>query len=245
MPAENHIIYKSPFGHVTHEYVLPVMGMSDDDRAALPTFFAEIAAEAPNRVHELLTARYTGIALPCNKLLMDRLLEFAPYSIIRFQKACYLRLCLPETDPNRAGNSFFLASPLTTTLAAKRLKEFGLADNAEFTEFLLFYAGLRESMPPLSGSFLYDEEWQVAENIVMDGCENYDDWQNGVVIYGARNGDCVVLHRSGCVAWFMHEENRFDDPFSSFGEFLTFFVRHNVDAAYPFDSSGSPEHGRR
>jgi hypothetical protein len=245
MPADNHFTHTSPFGHVTHEYALPATTMTGDDRGALAPWLAEIVSEAPQRVREILTARWADIAQPCNRSLRDRLLQFLPYSIIRFEKSRYLRLCLPDADRNRVGNSIFVATPLPATLAAERLEEFHLADNTEFAEFLHFFAGLRESMPPLSGSFLYDEEWQVAENIVFDGCEDFDDWKTGVVIYGATNGDCLVLHPVGRVAWFAHEENCFGNFFSSFGEFLNSFVRHNREFEFPFDSFGGPEHGRR
>jgi hypothetical protein len=42
MTADNHLMYKSPFGHVTHEYLLPATALSDDDRKDLPAWFAEI-----------------------------------------------------------------------------------------------------------------------------------------------------------------------------------------------------------
>ncbi len=245
MTPENHRTHTSPFGHVTHEYFLPAEALPAEDRNELPYWFAELIDESPQSGREILKARWAEVELPCNQLLRDRLLEFVPYSLIRFGADCYLRVCLPTADADRTGNCFFLASPASESATAVRLHSFGLADNAEFAEFLNFFGGLRESMPPLSGSFLHDEDWQTAAEIMYDDCDEFEEWQAGVVIYQASNGDCLVLHPSGRVAWFMHEENRFSDPFSSFGEFLSFFVRYNTEYAYPLDAYGPPEHGRR
>jgi hypothetical protein len=245
MPAENHLMHRSPFGHVTHEYLLPVTSMAEEDRIELPIWLGEFVDSIPESIREVLKDRWADVELPCNKLLRDRLLEFVPYSIVRFMGESYLRICLPGAELDRSGNSLLLANPASESAIAERLNSIGLADNDEFAEFLQYFGGLRESLPPQAGDFVNEEDWQSASEIMYDDCEDFEEWQSGVCIYQACNGDCLVLHPSGKVAWFMHEENRFSDPYPTFGDFLSFYVRYNIDYACPLDAYAPPEHGRR
>ncbi len=69
-----------------------------------------------------------------------------------------------------------------------------------------------------------------------DDCAERERWLGGIVIFRACNGDCVAMNRQGTVAWFMHEENRFGEPFGTFRDFLSAYVQHGVASSRPFDA---------
>jgi hypothetical protein len=164
------------------------------------------------------------------------LLQFTPYSIIRFAEKSYLRLILLRDEASDLWDNYFLANPIGKADAANRLAAMDFPGKDDLQEFLANFGGLRESMPPLSGGFLNDEVWLAPEEIMHDDCPERDRWQGGIVVFKAYNCDCVAMSRSGEVAWFMHEENRFGEPFGTFCDFLSAYIQHGIASPRPFDA---------
>ncbi len=154
MSSSTHQTYTSPFGHVTHEYHLPAKELPSEDRGNMGAWFDGIIDSTPEQAGQVLAARWSALSSPCTRVLRDRLLQFTPYSIIRFGDKSWLRLVLLRDKVGNHWDNHFLSSPIGESDAAKRLAEMDFAGKDDFQEFLTVFGGLRESMPPASGNFI-------------------------------------------------------------------------------------------
>jgi hypothetical protein len=128
------------------------------------------------------------------------------------------------------------------------MKKFGLPVSDSFVEFNCVFAGLRESEPNLAGGFLLVDEWKTFRDRLGKYASYREPaqlkkWGDSVVVFHARNGNHVLMNPDGKLAWDVMQEQRVDEKWKSFDEFIEHYADY-LDYNWPFDSYG-PDEGRK
>ncbi|MBI4616231.1 MAG: hypothetical protein HY720_21635 [Planctomycetes bacterium] len=133
----------------------------------------------------------------------------------------------------------YLPPPPDREEARGAIARLGIAEPGPVLEFAVGFDGVRESPPRLSGGFEPVARWRT---IREEGFEEefLAGWQEALVVFVARNGDHVLLHPSGRVAWMVFAEHRVDERWPTLEEFVHHYADH-LDYRWPFDSYGPPD----
>jgi hypothetical protein len=229
------------------EYPLPCLTMMAGHRATLDPWLSQFIGLDSDSSLELLKNRWTKIAAPCLLSLKNYLLEFVPESIILRDGKGWLAIADPKFLHIKDQTiCWFVAPPPDIQLLQRRLDEFAPKEIECLHSFLLNFGGLRETIPGDAGDFCQIDQW---ENLAVCGwegyikeCRNYDAWRESVMLWGARNGDVLLLDSSGRLGWWSHETNEIYDFLNSFPVFIDYFVKY-IKYRYPFSAWLPPDAG--
>jgi hypothetical protein len=141
-----------------------------------------------------------------------------------------------QTYGDTACRTYFIPPPLDRASIRQRLSELSFPRHKLLVSFLHFFAGLREDTPLISGNFLCHDskDWMLMLQD-KDDVEGFDEWQRGLMLYHARNGDGVIVHPRGRVGWWIFSEARIEGRYADLGEFVQCYV-DRLDSKEPFDS---------
>ena len=198
-------------------------------------WLAQFVGMSPEDAHQVLEKRWAGVAAGPLLKVRDLLLGFGCTSLVVLEQHAWLGT---ERSPDDC-DLFLIAEPIATERIDRLLNQHGLSGNKLFREFLAQFGGLRED-PTIAGSFVRGDEESlrmVNQPWMKEEVAGYDDWEGSSIIYSARNGDAVLLHPSGPIAWWKGAERRIDHQADDFGEFLEYFVEYK-QTDWPFDSYG-------
>ncbi len=209
--------------------------MPSEERARIHPWLTQFVGMSPEHAHQVLESRWAGVTTRPLFKVRELLLSFGCTSLFVAEQHGWLG---SERSPDDC-DLFLIAEPIAAERIDHLLDHHGLSGNELFREFLVQFGGLRED-PIVSGDFVRgDEEAMqiVNEPWMKEDVAGYDNWEGSAIIYRARNGDTVLLHPSGPIAWWTCAERRIDHKADDFGEFLEYFVEYKR-TDWPFDSYG-------
>lgn len=221
------------------EYILPSLAIPSEVRNAVQPWIQELIGLTPRDVRTKIEQQWAHIERPPLAPLKETLLRFEPFSITIHNNCGWLRIVAPGYDIERTGASFFLAPLLSRKYWQRRVKKLGLAEYELLLDFLANFAGIRANIPTEDGAFLYDERWRIFNEAWMKKIHGFSDWKGALVIYGADNGDAVLLHQSGKVGWWVFDAKRTRIIARDFEGFLECFIQC-CDQMCAFNSYSMP-----
>lgn len=184
------------------EYFLPAGTVLDDVRQNLDPWLASLASLTPDQVAVNLHARWEKSLNGPLEDVLRYFMQYRPKSIVTREHKSWLLCEMPETDV-RSRDCFLLPSPGDLQALRDRLAQRGF-DNPQLVEFLWTLAGLREDFEPGGGAFLDGTgDWiSINEPWMVEVLTNYDNWQNGLIVFNSKGGDGLVVHQTGKVGWW-------------------------------------------
>ena len=218
-------------------YKLPAGDVPLNVRESLHPWIAEFLDLTPAQATERLHERWSTIQRPSLVALRKTLAEFEVRSIVDYQEGGMIYAVRPNADENIVGNSFYLPGPIDPKELKGRLDSVSLAENECVFEFLTYFAGLAEDTTT-SGNFVYRETpWPTFTDSWEGKIKGFDEWENALMIYCARNGCHVLVRPNGNVAWWVMQERLVREEWADFDEFVLKFNAHRK-ISYPFDPYG-------
>jgi hypothetical protein len=215
-------------------YELPARDVPESVRARLHPWIAGFIGLTPAEATRRLHQRWEKIERPSLVSLRKTLSGFEVRAIVDGGDSGKIQAVRPGSDEGIIGNSFYLPGPMEEAELVSRLESVGLAANRSVFEFMTHFAGLAEDAQ-VAGSFLYRESpWPTFVDSWEGSIQGFDEWKNSVFIYIARNGCCVLVHRSGKVGWWIAQERRTVEAAANFDEFVEQFSKHR-ELEEPFD----------
>lgn len=182
-------------------YPLPAADIPDDVRSSLHPWIAGFIGLTPAGATERLRERWATIKRPSLLALRETLSEFEVRAIVDYEAGGMIYAVRPNAEDEDIGNIFYLPAPIDPDALESRLSSVSLSDNAAVREFMTHFAGLAEDTTT-SGQFVYlDSPWPRFTDSWDGSIEGFDDWENSLMVYEARNGCHVLVHPSGKVAW--------------------------------------------
>ena len=156
----------------------------------------------------------------------------------------YLRCKHKDTELNHL--EIFLAERRPLERTKDLFCEFELSQKGShsFFSFLNCFAGMREQLPPSSGSYAYDEFTLFCDHPASDGVDFSDEhaeWEDALCFFFASNGDKLLVTEDGLTGWFFHEEFRIDLYTETFDEFVKCYASFLKDIGGPFDAYSAYE----
>ena len=174
--------------------------------------------------------------------VFDVVRKFEPVSLVHAVDQWYVRCCRDNCNDYLVGKELYLANKRNWTTISFEIEDFPACKT--FKEFLRKFAGLRESMPQTSGSFMYDEFQLFGDLATGLSTDEYEDWLDAMCVYYARNGDLVLLGEDGETGWYVLGENRVELLTSNFDELLELWAAFRSETNEPFDSFSVAEYLR-
>jgi len=224
------------------EYFLPQPEMPDNVRSILSPWMKDIVEADESALKHIIEKRVSNIEHPDLLLLCDQLRSYNPTSvIIREDKKSWLRLD-PENVSENIGSSVYIPPQPDVSRIQAQLDSTGFSSNSLFSTFAKNFCGLAEDFES-AGNFLEDtEDWDtLSEEWQAEIIDNFDEWQDSLLIYHSRTGDQLLLHPDGHVGWWKFAEGFAAREFDSFSAFLRFYVKYRADSSWPLDSYGPPD----
>ncbi|HEY4262366.1 MAG TPA: SMI1/KNR4 family protein [Schlesneria sp.] len=186
----------------------------------------------------MIQLRFAEIEPPELKALADQLKSYKPVSIVVQESRCWIRLDSAHKSEIVGASAFVPVTPDAARIRSNLIAN-GFEVNSLFTSFMLQFAGLAEDFSSSGGFIREDEKWEtLSEDWHQEVIDNYEDWRGSLMIYHARNGDQVLLHRDGQVGWWVFAEGHVERDFESFADFLASYISHRANVAWPLDSYG-------
>jgi len=218
-------------------FALPATDIPDDVRKSLHPWIAGFMgltpAEATKRLHE----RWATISRPSLLALRETLSKFEVRAIVDHEVGGMIYAVRPDSDDGIVGNSFYLPAPIDPDELASRLDSVSLSNDAAVREFMTYFAGLAEDTA-IAGNFVYlDSPWPRFTDSWDGSIKGFDEWENSLMFYYARNGCHVLVHPSGKVAWWVMQEHLVEETAVDFDEFVIQFSEHRK-IAWPYDPYG-------
>jgi len=204
----------------------------------------------PDRVRATLEHRWTNVPTALRPL-RDRILSAGSPALVSGEGSAFLELTLtadetPDRDGERWSWSLFVAPPISERTWGQELRRLRLSPRSLVAAFARHFDFLRESEPGLAGGFKPLSEWRTIEEDAI--ASNYSwytylpekmrrEWAGSVIVFGARNGDEILLHSSGKIGWLNHEQSLVRKEWSSFEEFIARYADF-IEYRWPFDCWG-------
>ena len=205
-----------------HPWVAGFIGLSD--------------AEANRR----LKKRWESIERPSLRALSETLGEFDVRGIVDCDDGGMIYAYRPGSPDEGIGDFFYLPGPMDQDEIRESLKPAKLEENEALSEFLFHFGGLSEDTDS-AGQFLYQEKpWPLFTDSWDGQIEGFDQWENSLMLYHARNGCNVLIRPDGRVAWWIMQERYVRPGAPNFDEFIRIFNEHRKQS-WPFDPYGIPE----
>jgi hypothetical protein len=142
-----------------------------------------------------------------------------------------------HTYGDTACRTYFIPGPIDKEVIQQRLKKLRFPCNELLVSFLHSFAGLREDTPLISGHFMchHIDEWRLMPQDYRNDVEGFDEWNKGLMLYHARNGDGLIAHPQGRVGWWIFSEHRIEARYDDLEAFVHFYV-DSLESGNPFDS---------
>ena len=223
----------------TLEFRLPVdMAKLAEFNPPTSEWFKLICGLAPAE-SDVWTSKYfkpyqTGVIA-----LAEELERYKPTSVIHYCDSWFIRCCIGDPNDYSISNELYLAHKLFWPEISVFIEDFP-ADQT-LKEFFRQFAGMRESMPPMSGDFVYNDLQLLDDLVSGRDTDEYEDWLDALCVYHAVNGDLVLLGEDGETGWYVMAENRVDLFTSSFDEMLQLWAEFRSTWNKPFDSYSASE----
>ena len=225
------------------EYRLPANDIPADVRKRLHPWIAGFIGLTPEQADRRVAERWSSIQRPSLQALRDTLSRFSVDSIVDHGEGGKIRAYRPTTKEAGIGDYWYLSPPLDSTEISRRLEPGGLQANEGMKEFLTHFAGLAEDTV-ISGHFVHSEApWPLFDKSWGDDIEGFDEWENSLILYTARNGCDVLVRKDGRVAWWVMQEGKVEPLAKDMDEFVLLFDAHRK-LSWPYDPYGPPDDAR-
>lgn len=224
-------------------YPLPATNIPDDVRQSLHPWIAGFIGLTPAEATKRLHKRWENISRPSLIALRETLSEFEVRAIVDYEVGGLIYAVRPNAEDEDVGNSFYLPAPIDPDTLESRLTSVSLADNAALREFMVYFAGLAEDTTTAGQIVYLDSPWPTFTDSWDGSIEGFDDWENSLMLYHARNGCHLLVHTNGKVAWWVMQEHLVGQQADNFDEWVKQFSDHRK-LAWPYDPYGPPDYAR-
>lgn len=214
------------------EYRLPCEHLPAETRSRLHPWLKSFVGASEEEAKTLLAQRWEQ-APEFLHPLRDRLLrEFRPCTILVRGEECFLGVYRDDAD----FDGMFVPPPPQAAKVDEITRQFSPNARDSIAAFLHHFGGLRESVPPTSGDFVYDQTYSFAdeEYPVHGGSRECASW---LIFYHALNGDSLLISPSGELAWYRLGTYSFHRLRVDIESLPKHFADYKYDT-YPFDSHG-------
>ncbi len=218
-------------------YSLPATDIPDDVRQSLHPWIAGFIGLTPTQATERLHKRWESITRPSLLALRETLSLFEVRGIVDHEVGGLIYAVRKYAEENVVGNSFYLPAPIDPKTLESRLTSVSLADNAAVREFMVYFAGLAEDTTT-AGQFVYlDSPWPTFTDSWNGTIEGFDEWEDSLMLFHARNGCHLLVRKDGKVAWWVMQEHLVGPQAGNFDEWTNQFSDHRK-LAWPYDPYG-------
>ncbi|MFO0917034.1 MAG: hypothetical protein U0872_01810 [Planctomycetaceae bacterium] len=226
------------------EHMLPARHLTDTESRDLPSWIRCFMAARSDALHDLFGKRWLAQRDgPCERLI-QYLMEYEPYSIITWLADSWL-LCRRPASNQFSPMMFLIGEPVEENEIDTRLMKQGIHDDI-LSEMLTVICGLRESVPPPSGTFIDIQiDWNSLRFYQTDCCDDANearDWMGALQLFQSMSGESLFYHRDGRFAWLGAERSfcLFASNSLEFVEkYSSFIIEGNGSRGYPFDPYSS------
>ncbi|MCU0712153.1 MAG: hypothetical protein MUC43_08845 [Pirellula sp.] len=215
-------------------YSLPAADIPDDVRKSLHPWIAGYIGLTPAEATKRLHDRWKNINRPSLVSLRDTLSEFDVSGIVDDKAGGLIYAVRRNAKDDYVGNSFYLPAPIELDTLELKLSSVSLGDNEAVREFLINFAGLAEDSTT-AGHFVYlDSPWPTFTDSWDGKIRGFEEWENSLMLYSARNGCQLLLRRDGQVAWWMYQEHLVRQQADDFDKWINQFSEHRK-LVLPYD----------
>jgi hypothetical protein len=214
------------------ERILPLLRLTAAEERRFSPWFRALVGQSQSEILARLAEHWAGVRAPWLRPLCDHLLDFTPTAITTVGGRAYsLRLdrMRPHPTPsevrrNRAEHHLWLREPVLRADVDRLLRERRLLHRRSLQSFYHLFNGLGDTWPGTYAGFLPVKEW------IRFGVDDWhresvsSQWEGSFVFFRLGNGDEYILHPTGRVAFWSHEEpglSEFATRFESFVERFT------------------------
>jgi len=147
----------------------------------------------------------------------------------------------PSTSPPGRWESWelYLAAPNDPDLVRSWLGELGVAPEDPLVDFLIHFAGLRDSPPRFAGGFVPLQACaRVEDDYPFDELpeEVQAEWRDALLLYRARSGDLLLYRPGGDVAWIEFAEASLRVHWPDLPSFVSFYGSYLATGGVGLDS---------
>jgi hypothetical protein len=214
------------------EYRLPIDVKDLPSGTELPRRFRILTESDPAKWLERI---YSTLVPRSFRTLSDAFLKFTPISLVlACDESWYVRCCFD--DPENYSGNIYLPRGQRYEIVRDLVESVNMS---RLFEFVQSFGGLRESLPPGSGNFIYDKftlfsDHPVAET--FDTSEEYEEWEDALCLFYASNGDILLLSQDWQTGWFRLTQQVIEIYSDSFGQFVRQYAVFVKTYSDPFDS---------
>ena len=202
-------------------------------------FIGLTAAEANERLWE----RWAPIERPSLKALRETLSNFQVRAIVDYEDGGMIYAFRAGSKEEEIGDFFYLPAPLEADRIRKRLEPSQLGGNDALRDFLFYFGGLAEDTTTV-GQFVYSENpWPLFTDSWDGEIEGFDEWENALMLYHARNSCFILVRPDGTVGWWVMQERVVETEAKDFDEFVLKFNEHRK-ISWPYDPYGAPDYAK-
>lgn len=219
-----------------YEYPLLSKELTSEIVTGLPPWIQSFCGVDKERAIELLASRWNGITDPSVRALSSAILdEYHPVSICIGRgfagDSGFAVLLERNSDPKEGSGdrdfslTLLIPPPCERAAIERELSRVGFGEHNVLLEFLEAFGGMKEGYPPIPCFFTPADK--LADMKQADLWEYDDlDWKQSIFLYAYDTGDMALVHESGCVGWFWHDEPTKGRRWQSVDEFIRFYTEH-------------------
>ena len=212
----------------------------DHVRAKLDPWIAGFIGLTTAEANERLAERWSSIERPSLKALRDTLSKFEVRAIVDYEEGGLIYAYRPGSKDEGIGDFFYLPAPLNPEEIQKRLEPSKLQGNDALREFLFYFGGLAEDTAT-AGQFVYsDPPWPLFTDSWDGEIKGFEEWENALMLYHARNGCFILVRPDGKVAWWVMQEGIVETEAEDFDDFILKFNEHRK-ISWPYDPYGASD----
>ena len=208
-------------------------------RSKLHPWIAGFIGLSTAEANERLKERWATIERPSLIALRETLSKFDVKAIVDSKNGGMIFALRTGSKGEKIGEVFYLPAPLDPRDIQRWLEPSKLDGNDALCEFLFYFGGLAEDTTT-AGHFVYsDPPWSMFTDSWEGEIEGFNEWENALMLYHARNGCHILVRPDGKVAWWVMQERVVNAVADDFDEFILKFNDHRK-ISWPFDPYGAP-----
>lgn len=212
----------------------------DEVRSKLHPWVAGFIGLSPDEANERLKERWSTIERPSLKALRETLSKFDVRAIVDYKDGGMIYAHRSGSEDEGIGDFFYLPASLAPEEIQRRLAPSKLDGNETLRDFLFYFGGLAEDTTT-AGQFVYsDPPWPLFTDSWDGEIEGFDEWENSLMLYYARNGCYILVRPDGKVAWWVMQERVVTVVADDFDGFILKFNEHRK-ISWPYDPYGAPD----
>ena len=224
-------------------YWLPAADIPDDVRVSLHPWIAGFIGLTPAEATERLHDRWKNINRPSLLGLRETLSDFEVRGIVDYEVGGLIYAVRRNAVDEDVGNVFYLPAPIDLDTLESRLASVSLADNAAVREFMVCFAGLAEDTTTAGQMAYLDTPWPTFTDSWDGRIKGFEEWENSLMLYHARNGCHLLVRKDGKLAWWVMQERLVSQQADNFDEWIIQFSEHRK-LAWPYDPYGPPDYAQ-